>query len=74
MKKQENMRAYVLYYMVLFQPMAGMSPQDIRLSELMVRLQKDVDEGISSLPIKTLEGDTTATYISKLIKPLGIIE
>lgn len=52
-------------------PMAGISPQDIRLSELMVRLQKDVDEVIVATN-KTLEGDTTATYISKLIKPLGI--
>ena len=42
-------------------PMAGISPQDIRLSELMVRLQKDVDEVIVATN-KTLEGDTTATY------------
>lgn len=52
-------------------PMAGIGPQDIRLSELMVRLQKDVDEVIVATN-KTLEGDTTATYISKLIKPLGV--
>ena len=52
-------------------PMAGIGPQDIRLSELMVRLQGDVDEVIVATN-KNLEGDTTATYISKLIKPLGI--
>lgn len=52
-------------------PMAGIGPQDIRLSELMVRLQGDVEEVIVATN-KNLEGDTTATYISKLIKPLGI--
>lgn len=52
-------------------PMAGIGPQDIRLSELMVRLQQDVDEVIVATN-KNLEGDTTATYISKLIKPMGI--
>ena len=52
-------------------PMAGIGPQDIRLSELMVRLQGDVDEVIVATN-KNLEGDTTATYISKLIKPTGI--
>ena len=52
-------------------PMAGIGPQDIRLSELMVRLQREVDEVIVATN-KNLEGDTTATYISKLVKPLGI--
>ncbi len=52
-------------------PMAGIGPQDIKLSELMVRLQADVDEVIVATN-KNLEGDTTATYISKLVKPLGI--
>jgi len=52
-------------------PMAGIGPQDIRLNELMIRLQGDVDEVIVATN-KNLEGDTTATYISKLIKPLGI--
>ena len=52
-------------------PMAGIGPQDIRLGELMVRLQGDVDEVIVATN-KNLEGDTTATYISKLVKPLGI--
>lgn len=52
-------------------PMAGIGPQDIRLGELMVRLQQDVEEVIVATN-KNLEGDTTATYISKLVKPLGI--
>ena len=52
-------------------PMAGIGPQDIRLGELMLRLQEDVEEVIIATN-KNLEGDTTATYVSKLVKPLGI--
>ncbi|MFQ7338016.1 MAG: recombination mediator RecR [Roseburia faecis] len=44
---------------------------DIRLKELMVRLEKDVDEVIIATN-SSLEGETTAMYISKLIKPTGI--
>ena len=51
--------------------MAGIGPQDLRLDELMVRLQGEVEEVIVATN-KNLEGDTTATYISKLVKPLGI--
>ena len=44
---------------------------DIRLKELMVRLEQDVDEVIIATN-SSLEGETTAMYISKLIKPTGI--
>lgn len=52
-------------------PMLGIGPGDIKLKELMQRLQKDVDEGIIATN-SSLEGETTAMYISKLIKPTGI--
>lgn len=52
-------------------PMLGIGPGDIRLKELMERLQKDVDEVIIATN-SSLEGETTAMYISKLIKPTGI--
>ena len=52
-------------------PMLGIGPDDIRLKELMQRLQKDVDEVIIATN-SSLEGETTAMYISKLIKPTGI--
>ena len=52
-------------------PMLGIGPNDIRLKELMLRLQKDVDEVIIATN-SSLEGETTAMYISKLIKPTGI--
>ena len=52
-------------------PMLGIGPNDIRLKELMVRLEQDVDEVIIATN-SSLEGETTAMYISKLIKPTGI--
>lgn len=52
-------------------PMLGIGPGDIRLKELMERLQEDVDEVIIATN-STLEGETTAMYINKLIKPVGI--
>ena len=52
-------------------PMLGIGPGDIRLKELMTRLQGDVDEVIIATN-SSLEDETTAMYISKLIKPTGI--
>ena len=52
-------------------PMLGIGPADIRLKELMTRLQEDVEEVIIATN-SSLEGETTAMYISKLIKPTGI--
>ena len=52
-------------------PMLGIGPDDIRLKELMQRLQGDVSE-VSVATKSSLEGETTAMYISKLIKPTGI--
>lgn len=53
-------------------PMLGVGPGDIRLKELLERLR---DEEVKEVIIATnssLEGETTAMYISKLIKPAGI--
>ena len=52
-------------------PMLGIGPGDIKLKELMQRLQSDVEEVIIATN-SSLEGETTAMYISKLIKPTGI--
>ncbi|MBR1634069.1 MAG: recombination protein RecR [Lachnospiraceae bacterium] len=52
-------------------PMQGIGPADIRLKELMTRLQADVDEVIIATN-SSLEGETTAMYIAKLLKPTGI--
>ncbi len=52
-------------------PMLGIGPSDIRLKELVQRLQGDVSEVIIATN-SSLEGETTALYISKLIKPTGV--
>lgn len=53
-------------------PLAGMGPSDIRIRELLARLQ---DSDVKEVIVATnpdISGDATAMYISKLIKPLGI--
>lgn len=52
-------------------PMLGIGPADIKLKELIVRLEGDIEEVIIATN-SSLEGETTAMYISKLIKPTGI--
>ena len=70
----EKTQKYEGVYHVLhgaISPMMGIGPNDIKLKELMERLQGDVDEVIIATN-SSLEGETTAMYISKLIKPTGI--
>ena len=52
-------------------PMMGIGPNDIKLKELITRLEGEVEEVIIATN-SSLEGETTAMYISKLIKPTGI--
>lgn len=53
-------------------PMLGIGPNDIKLKELMQRLQQDDVNEVIIATNSSLEGETTAMYISKLIKPTGI--
>ncbi len=53
-------------------PIEGIGPDDLRVRELMVRLQ---DGDISELILATdpnLEGEATATYLARLVKPMGL--
>ena len=52
-------------------PMLGIGPNDIKIKELLIRLQGDVDEVIIATN-SSLEGEATAMYLSKLIKPTGM--
>lgn len=52
-------------------PSLGITPSDIKLKELLKRLQGDVNEVIIATN-SSLEGEATAMYISKLLKPAGI--
>ena len=74
MSAYEKTQKYEGVYHVLhgaISPMLGIGPSDIRLKELMQRLQGEIEEVIIATG-SSLEGETTAMYISKLIKPTGI--
>jgi len=55
----------------LLSPMDNIGPNDIRIPELIQRLSGNVKEVIMATN-PTVEGETTAAYISRMIKPLGI--
>lgn len=68
-----------LYHVLhgVISPLDGVGPDDIKVRELLVRLQPDqhgieVKEVVLALN-PTVEGETTSLYISKLLKPLGIV-
>ena len=71
----ERMRDYNGQYHVLhgvISPMQGIGPDDIRIRELLSRL---TDGSITEVILATnpdVEGEATAAYIARLIKPLGI--
>lgn len=53
-------------------PMLGVGPGDIKIKELLVRLQKEDVKEVIIATNSSLEGEATAMYISRLIKPSGI--
>ena len=70
----ENPRDMGAYHVLhgAISPLLGIGPDDIRLKELMQRLQGEEVEEIIIATNSSLEGETTASYIVKLCKPLGI--
>ncbi|MGI6145410.1 MAG: recombination protein RecR [Clostridia bacterium] len=71
----EKTREFKGLYHVLqgsISPMEGKGPNDLKIKELLARIQKeDIDEVILATN-PDVEGETTALYLSKLIKPLGV--
>lgn len=63
-----------LYHVLhgLLSPSDNIGPQDIRIRELINRLQDDEVQEIILATNPTVEGDATAMYISKLLKPVGV--
>ncbi len=53
-------------------PMEGIGPDDLRIAELMKRLASEEVEEVVLATNPNVEGETTATYLARLIKPLGI--
>lgn len=70
----ERIREYNGVYHVLhgnISPMAGRGPGDINLRELITRMNGEVQEVIAATN-PNVEGEATAMYISKILKPLGV--
>lgn len=53
-------------------PTKGIGPIDLKIRELLLRLESDEVKEVIIATNPTVEGDTTALYLSKLIGPLGI--
>ena len=71
----ERMREYNGLYHVLhgvISPMDGVGPDDIRIRELMARLSSGEIQEVVLATNPDVEGETTAAYISRLIKPMGV--
>ncbi len=70
----EKTREYNGLYHVLhgaISPIDNIGPDDIKVKELLPRLTSDVTEVIMATN-PTIEGEATATYIARLLKPMGI--
>lgn len=71
----EKMRDYHGLYHVLhgtISPMDGIGPEDINIPDLIKRLQDDTIQEVILATNPNVEGEATAMYISRLIKPSGI--
>jgi recombination protein RecR len=56
----------------LLNPMDGVGPEQLRVKELLVRLESDDVKEVILATNPTIEGDATALYLAKLLKPSGI--
>ncbi len=75
MAAYERTKEYKGVYHVLhgaISPMAGIGPEDIHIKELLERIHKKAPKEIIIATNPNVEGEATAMYLSRLIKPLGI--
>lgn len=71
----EKVKNYDGVYHVLFgtiSPLNGRGPDDIKIRELLQRVQSDKVEEVIMATNPDVEGDATAMYIAKLLRPLGV--
>ncbi|OIJ20396.1 recombination protein RecR [Anaerobacillus alkalidiazotrophicus] len=71
----EKMKEYRGLYHILqgaISPMEGIGPEDVKIPELLKRLQDDTIQEIILATNPNIEGEATAMYISRLVKPTGI--
>lgn len=68
--KEFNASYHVLHGVI--SPLNGISPDMIKIKELLARVNNEIVKEVIMATNATVEGEATAMYISKLIKPLGI--
>lgn len=71
----EKVKSYNGVYHVLFgtiSPLENRGPNDIKIKELLARVEKDGVKEVIMATNPDVEGDATAMYISRLLKPLGV--
>jgi recombination protein RecR len=71
----EKLRTFTGVYHVLMgviSPLDGVGPEKLRIKELLKRIEASETEEIIIATDPNIEGDATALYLSKLIKPLGV--
>ena len=71
----EKVKSFDGVYHILFgtiSPLENRGPNDIKIKELLQRVQNDKVEEVIMATNPDVEGDATAMYISRLLKPLGV--
>lgn len=71
----ERVKSYNGVYHVLFgtiSPLENRGPEDIKIRELLTRVHEDGVEEVIMATNPDVEGDATAMYIAKILKPLGV--
>lgn len=71
----EKMREYKGTYHVLFgtlNPLEGVGPDDIRIKELLARVNGDGVKEVIMATNPDVEGEATAMYVARLLKPFGV--
>ena len=53
-------------------PIAGIGPEQLRMKELLARVEDEKIAEVIAATNPTLEGDTTAMYLARILKPLGV--
>ena len=72
MEKTKEFHGYYHVLQGVISPLEGVGPEEIRIKELLARLNNDEVKEIILATNPNIEGEATAMYISKLLKPMGI--
>ncbi|NLM03990.1 MAG: recombination protein RecR [Clostridiales bacterium] len=72
MEKTKEFHGYYHVLQGVISPLDGIGPDDIKLKELLARLNTDEVKEVILATNPNIEGEATAMYISKLLKPMGI--